>query len=132
MIEFKNKNLERTEPKYFYRVSESVTTFKMDEGKNESFSHHEDFKGNDLPQCKVKAEKYYWERYEGLNHNSYFLPFHSPENFVFGKHAACSLILSFVEFYTDDNFFEHELLGEDEETMAESREIEAEILKTIL
>jgi hypothetical protein len=128
MIELVNRNLEKTEPEYFYRVSEFVTTYGMDEGKNEPFSHFEDFKGNDLHECKAKAEKYYRERLEGLEQGKYFLPFAAPKNFVFGKNAAFSITLALVEYYTDNNFFEHPLIGEDDETTAESREIEAAVL----
>ena len=128
MIEFVNRNLEKTEPDYFYRVSEFVTTFGMDEGKNAPFSHFEDFKGNGLHECKAKAGKYYWERLEGLEQGKYFLPFEAPENFEFGKKAAFSITLSLVEYYNDNEYFEHPLIGEDDDTTAESREIEATIL----
>jgi hypothetical protein len=128
MIEFVNRNLEKTEPDYFYRVSEFVTTFGMDEGKNESFSHFEDFKGNDLHECKAKAEKYYLERLEGLEQSKYFLPFAAPEQFEFGKNAAFSITLALVEYYNDDEYFEHVTIGEDYETTTESRAIEAAIL----
>ena len=130
MIEFINKNLERTEPDYFYRVSEFVTTFRMDDGKNESFSHYEDFKADNLLRCKTEAEKYYWERLSGLENSKYFLPFAAPENFEFGKNSAFSITLSLVEFYAEDEFFEHTLLGEDDETILESYQIETEVLKT--
>lgn len=130
MIELINRNLERTEPEYFYRVSEFVTTFGMDEGKNEPFSHFEDFNGNNLLECKVKAEKHYWERLEGLEQGKYYLPFAAPQNFEFGKNAAFSITLSLVEYYTDDEYFEYPLIGEDDETTAESIEIEADVLKS--
>lgn len=128
MREFVNRNLEKTEPEYFYRVSEFVTTFEMDEGKNKPFNHEEDFKGNDLLNCKAEAENYYWKRLNGLEQSKYFLPFAAPHNFEFGKSAAFSITLSLVEFYTDDNYFEHPLNGEDDETIAESKEIERAVL----
>ena len=128
MIEFVNRNLEKTEPEYFYRVSEFVTTFGMDEGKNEPFSHFEDFKGNDLHECKAKAEKYYWERLEGLEQGKYFLPFEAPEQFEFGKNAAFSITVALVEFYYKDEYYEHVTIGEDDDTTTESRIIEAVVL----
>ena len=128
MIEFVNRNLEKTEPDYFYRVSEFVTTFGMDEGKKKPLSHFEDFKGNDLHDCKAKAEKHYWERLEGLEQGKYRLPFAAPGTFEFGKNAAFSITLSLVEYYTDDEYFEHPLIGEDYQTTAESKEIEAAVL----
>ena len=129
MIELVNRNLEKTEPDYFYRVWEFVTTFGEDEGKNEPFSHEQDFKGKDLLKCKAEAEKYYWERLEGLEQGKYFLAFEAPQNFEFGENAAFSITLSLIEFYTDDNCYTHQLIGEDDETTAESREIETEVLK---
>ena len=129
MIEFVNRNLEKTEPDYFYRVSEYVTTFGKDEGKNEPYMHEQDFKGNDLLKCKTAAEKYYWERLAGLEQGKYFLPFAAPQDFEFGKNAAFSITLSLIEFYTDDDYYTHQLIGEDDETTAESREIETEVLK---
>ena len=131
MIELVNRNLEKTEPDYFYRVTEFVTTFGMDEGKNEPFSHLEDFKGNDLHECKARAEKYYLERLEGLEQGKYFLPFEAPKNFKFGKNAAFSITLSLVEYYHDSNYFEHPLIGEDDNTTAESREIETGIIERL-
>jgi|SRR5690554_3397383 len=128
MIELVNRNLEKTEPDYFYRVCEFVTTFGADEGKNEPFSHIEDFKGNDLHECKAKAEKYYWERLEGLGGGKYFLPFAAPENFVLGKNAAFSITLSLVEYYNDSEYSEYPLIGEDDDTAADSREIEKYVL----
>lgn len=62
MIEFVNRNLEKTQPSYFYFVEEFVTTFKMDEGENDSFSHIQKFDGKDLLKCKTDSEKYYWQR----------------------------------------------------------------------
>ena len=128
MIEFVNRNLEKTEPDYFYLVREFVTTFRMDEGKNEPFSHKQKFEGKDLLKCKTEAEKYYWERLDGLEQSKYFLEFAAPKNFEYGKNAAFSITLSLVEYYTADNLFEHPLIGADDETTAESREIERAVL----
>jgi hypothetical protein len=129
MIEFVNRNLEKTEPDYFYRVSQFVTTFGKDEGKTEPYTDEDDFKGNDLLKCKAEAEKCYWEKLEVLEQGKYFLPFAAPQNFEFGENAAFSITLSLIEFYTDDNYYTHQLIGEDDETIAESREIEFEVLK---
>lgn len=128
-IEFVNRNLEKTEPDYFYRVSELVTTFKADPGKNEAFDHTEEFKGNDLLKCKTEAEKYYWERFEGLEDGRYFLPFAAPKDFEIGKNSAFSITLSLVEYYNEDYQYEHILIGEDEKTVSEGNEIEMLVLK---
>jgi len=119
------------EPLYFYRVSEFVSTFGMDEGKNEPLDHEEDFKVNDLLECKAKALKYYCERYAGLENTKYFLEFESPKNFEFGKHAVYSLILSLVEYYDEDNYILYPLLGVDEEEITESKETETMVLKDL-
>lgn len=128
MIEFINKSLQKTEPDYFYLVREHVTTFKMDKGKNESFSHEQKFEDKNLMKCKTDSEKYYWERLEGLERGKYFLEFAKPQNFEFGKNAAFSITLYLVEYYSNDNFIEHPLIGEDFETTNESKEIETAVL----
>lgn len=129
MIEFINRNIEKTEPDYFYLVREFVTTFQMDENTNEPFTHEQKFDGRDLLKCKTEAEKYYKERRNGLENSKYFLDFAAPQNFEFGKNAAFSITLSLVEYYTDDDYFEHIIMGEDEETTTESKEIEKAVLK---
>ena len=91
MIEFVNRNLERDECTYFYRVSEFATTFKQDEGENDSFCTHKDFKGRDLIKQKKESEKYYYERLFGLEDKQYFLDFAPPEEFEFGENAAFSV-----------------------------------------
>jgi hypothetical protein len=130
MIEFVNRNLEKTEPDYFYLVREHVTTFKMDIGENDSFTHEQKFEGKNLLKSKTEAERYYWNRLNGLVEGKYFLEFASPQNFVFGENAALSVVLSLVEYYTEDEFFEHPLIGESDETIAESVEIETAVLKS--
>ena len=123
---------EDREPEYFYRVAEFVTTFGKDEGKNEPFSHSEDFKGADLLKCKEQAEKYYWERLEGLEKGKYFLQFEAPENFEFGKNAAFSITVALVEFYSEDEQYEHFTFGEDEETTGLSRKLESVVIAYFL
>lgn len=130
MIEFVNRNLEKTEPDYFYLVWEYVTTFQMDEGKNKPYSHKQKFEGKDLLKCKTEAEKYYRERLDDLENGKYFLELETPQIFEFGKNSAFSITLSLIEFYDDDDFIEHPLIGEDDETTAESIEIERAVLKS--
>ena len=64
----------------------------------------------------------------GLEQNKYFLPFAAPKNFEFGKNAAFSITLALVEYYNEDEYYEHVTIGEDAETTAESREIELYVL----
>ena len=115
------------EPTYFYRVYESVTTFE--EGK--FYSNVTDFRTGSLKQCKAEAERFYSERMEGFERGNakFFYPFASPSNFKQGENSAYSLVLSIVEYYYDNEYYEYPLVGEDEQTCAESREIEARVLK---
>ena len=131
MIEFGNISPYKIEPDYFYRVFENLTTFKADKGKNEPFTHTENFKGRDLLECKRKAEKYFYERSNGFQNNSYFLPFASPNNFEIGKNSVFTLILSFVEHYDEDYEIEHPLIGgEEEDFLEENRMLEAAVLQS--
>lgn len=114
--------------KFYYKVSEFLTTFESDKNKNKPFTHEEIFKGDDLRECKVEAEKYYWERLNGMNSSKFFLPFESPENFDLGKNASFSITLSLIEEYGESNYIEYPLLGEDEDEMKESREVEEAVL----
>ncbi|MFC2125551.1 hypothetical protein ACFLU5_12135 [Bacteroidota bacterium] len=117
---------------YFYRVHESVTTFGADPGKNEPISHTEEFKGDDLRKCREDAYKYYYERLLGLEEKGeYFLPFAAYKDFEKGKNAAYSIELSLVEYYPKaGEELEHPLLGGDEEEeLAHSRDVEAEVFK---
>ena len=110
-------------PKYFYRVYESVTTFE--EGKN--YSNTTDFRIGSLIKCRAEAVNYYNERMQGFENGKakFFYPFESPTNFKHGENAAYSLVLSIVEYYDDNEYYEYALAGEDEETCADNREIEA-------
>src|SRR5215813_832315 len=130
MVEFTNRNLRKTEPDYFYLVREYVTTFGKDKGKREPYVHKQTFKNNDLLKCRAEAEKYYYERLKGLEEGAtYFLPFAAPKDFVLGENAAFSITLSFVEYYNEDEEYEYDLVGQDEGTIAESREIETAVLR---
>jgi hypothetical protein len=130
MAEFINRNLENREPEYFYAVVELVTTFGLDKGKNEPFSHRTEFKGNDLLKCKSDAEKFYFERLEGFENGQYFLPYAAPKDFVFSENAASSILLVFETYYGDGHHLNYSgiLLGEDEEVCKEERENEQMIL----
>ncbi len=129
MIEFVNKNLVTKEPRYYYLVEEFVTTFGMDEGKNKPIRHEKIFEGVDLLKCKADAKKYYWERLEGLEKTKYFLEFAAPRDFEFGKNAAFSITLSFVEYHNEEEMYIYTLIGGDANEEAESVEFETAILK---
>lgn len=117
----------RKEPSYFYRVYEFVTTFEQER----SYSNVTDFRIGSLIECKVESERFYLERMRGFESGQakFFLPFELPANFKDGENAAYSLVLSIVEYYNDEEYYEYALLGEDAQTCAESKEIEIEILK---
>ena len=68
--------------------------------------------------------KWYCETIKGLNREGkYFLPFASPSEYIEGKHAAYSVNLSLVET-SDGDEYEYVLLGEDQDTMLDTLEIE--------
>lgn len=131
MSDYLSLELVKKIPYYFYQVSEFVTTFGKDTGKNKPFSHSEDFEGKDLKKCKDEAIQYYIERKEGLENSQYFLPFAAAAaaDFEFSKHAAYSITLSLIEYYNNYDWMEHPLIGEDAETIAESEETESMVLK---
>lgn len=114
-------------PTHFYRVYESVSTFE----KGKFYSNEKDFRTGSLKERKAEAESYYQERLEGFKSGKvkFFYPFESPGNFKLGENAAYSLVLSLVEYYDEKEYYEYPLLGEDEETCADSREVEALVLK---
>jgi hypothetical protein len=129
MIEFLNRNLRRSEPDYFYRVFELVTTFEADPGNNKLYDDTKNFKGRDLLKCKSDAEVYYKERLNGFKDTSFFLPFATAKEFELGKNAAYSIFLRFVEHYSDDEEIEYTILGDDESEMSESRAVESAVLR---
>ena len=133
MVELINLNLRKSKPDYFYVVREFVTTFQADPGKNEAYSHEEEFRDSDLRKCKEKAEAYYLKRLIGLEfvNTRYFLEFAAPENFVLGKNAAFSITLSLVEYYSEDDYVDHVLYGESDEETAQSREVELEVFRDL-
>ncbi len=127
MTELFNTNLHpNKEPEYFYLVSEFVTTFGKDAGKQEPFSNDEIFKAKDLKTARIKANSYFDERMEKVDKGevSYFLPFDSPDEFEFGKNASYSITIYLVEHYSDNEEYLHPVRGEDEESMAEGLETE--------
>lgn len=116
-------------PEYFYRVSLFMTTFGADPGKNQPFSHQEDFKGDDLIACRSAAYEFYQQHYNGLDNNRYHLPFASPAEFQLGQHSAVSIILFLVEVNSDGAEIEWALEGENEGEMDECRELELAVLQ---
>jgi hypothetical protein len=118
------------ESEYFYRVDESVRTLCADSDKEKSFAACKEFKGRNLLKCKSEATDYYFERLKGLNNGTakFFLPFAGPNNFIEDKNSACSISLSFIEYFSknDQDYFIIE--GETEDILKEGREFERSIL----
>jgi hypothetical protein len=119
------------DPIYFYRVDEFVTTFGKDQNKSQSFDHSEFFKGNDLLKCRIEAIKYYNERSQSIQGKSYHLPIAGPDGFSFGKNAAFSIVVNFVEYYNNNEYYDHPILGEDPETNIYSLETEARVFQQL-
>ena len=114
---------------YFYRVDEFVKTFGRGESQEESFSHSLDFRFDTIQESRAQAYDYYYERLEVLTkEETYFLPFTPVKDSSLGNIAVYSLTLYFVECYNEDEYYLHGLEGVDENEMAESKKIEAEIL----
>lgn len=135
-----NIEFDKADPEYYYQVSIFITTFRMDKNKTEPFSHSEIFKDSNLLAAKKEATKFYEAVLQGRiekggfefmkDQEKIFLSYESRENFIFGENAAFSVTLSLIEKYPYpvNEIYEHPIMGEDEETINESIEIETEIL----
>lgn len=130
MVEFRNRNLSKSEPDYFYQVDEYVTTFGKDVNKTDSFEHVEVFRDNDLYRARAKAFDYYNERLKGIENKSYVLPFASPSEFRAGEDAAFSITVSLVEYYSEDEFYEYSIEGDDEESTFENKAVERTVFES--
>ncbi|GAB1445148.1 hypothetical protein MASR2M41_08140 [Flammeovirgaceae bacterium] len=86
---------------YYYKVSEFVTSFGLDPKKNDSVSHHTEFKPDrqkSLLKCRLEAIAFYESRLIGLeNSDGYFLPFAAPDKFKHGVNSAYSVDLYLVQ-----------------------------------
>lgn len=132
MDELLNSNLNpHKEPKYYYIVSEFVTTFKKDAGKNEPISHDEFFEDTDLKTARIKANLYFEERLDKVEKGEvkYFLPFAGPKEFTFGQNAAYSIVIYLVQHYTDSQIYFFPVRGEDEDSMEDGLKMEEIIFK---
>jgi len=111
--------------KYKYRGDVFVTTFGLDPNKSEPFYETVDFELPSLLDSRKAGIKWYNETIQGLNREGkYFLPFASPSEYIPSKHSSYSVTLSLVEIFDGDEF-EYVLLGEDDESMQETLEIES-------
>ena len=111
---------------FYFMVSESVTTFERDPGKNEPFFHDEAFRGPDLIECARNATRHYWERLEGMSSRKYFLQFAAPSDFILGKNAAFSITMIFVVVEVTSKGQREQLyslLGEERSETAEGWEV---------
>ncbi len=111
-----------------------MTTFD-----NQSFDHTERFEPKsqslqDLKTARAYAVKYYNERLSGVGSGSatFYKPFAAPQDFVMGKHAAYSINLNLVEYYSEDNQNPLTVMGEDPQTTAEAVVLEQEIFNALV
>ena len=101
---------------YFYRVIQDVVALKDKKVVN-SYHHVEDFKDADLLKARNEAIEYLTERYMNLP-EGFFFPYLSPEEHQANpdrEYSAYSQSVLFIEFYSDDDFEEWTIAGEDDE-----------------
>ena len=114
--------------KYYYQIKIFTSTM----GVTESFTHVEYFKDVDL----LKAREDAFERYPKIldeieKQGRYFLPYASPEDFVYGENACYSVTLSLVEEIEDDRIEIYEIEGESECIIAFGLDYEKFIIKSL-
>lgn len=123
-MELYNRNLDCAVTTYKYRGCVSVTTFGEDPGHHDPYYHTEDFEDPNPLIARSKALSWYKHTIAGLEREGrYFLPFASPDEFVLGKNAAYTVMVSFVICNGSDED-EYDLLGTDERTMNDTLELE--------
>lgn len=127
-MELYNRNLDCAVTTYKYRGWVSVTTFGEDPGHHDPYYHTEDFEDSDMLKARTKAYNWYIETLAGLEREGkYFLPFASPEDFVSGKNAAYSVVVSLV-ICSGSEEDEYDLFGADDQTFEDTLEMEQMIL----
>ncbi len=122
------KNTEFGLEKYYYQIDVMVSTM----GITDSFTHIEYFKDINLLKAREDAFNRYPEILEGIEkEGKYYLPFASPEDFVYGKNACYSVTLSFVE-ETENGIEIHEIEGEEEHIVEAGLDYEEFIIASLL
>lgn len=129
MIELFNQNLSpQKEPEFFYRVEVFLTTFKKDLKKTEPFTHHEEFKGEDLLALRKEALIYHHNTIiEIEKEGKFFLPLADYEHFELGKNSAYSVFTFFV--VSEEEEEEYCICGDSDDEIKEGLEIEEIVFK---
>ena len=109
---------------FYYSVAEFASTFGKDQFGHEPFSYTRVFKDKDPLMAREKALDWYWERMRWYGAaGGYFLPWGRPGD----EGAAHSITLNLVT----SGEYEYPILGEDEETMADARDMEQHLFKEL-
>lgn len=110
-MDLTNNNPEIVIARYNYRVQECGIKCSADGLSAQRYRTDLDFKCDDLLESRAAAEYWYMKKLREI-------------------HTFDSLTLNLVEHYGDTHQYEEYcLLGEDEETNAEGREIESQVLE---
>lgn len=122
------RNSENGSQFYYYKIEVFIATFDI----YDSYTHFEEFRYDDLREARKSA---FVRQSELINilekQGMFFLPFAKQENFVFGKNACYSVILSLV---IEDHLGEKEivtLISSDEPEIDNSFWIESQILEQL-
>ncbi len=106
--------------KYHYQVD----IYETYRNKIDSKVHTKIFSGNDLPEQRRLADKYYSEAELNIwKKNRDYLQFAGPANFIRGKNVCYLIIMYLVEVFDGESDY-HPVRGESLEVMKESWKIE--------
>jgi hypothetical protein len=123
-MELFNNNISCAVTKYKYRGWVCVTTWGFDPEQREAVSHTEDFDVGDPLVARRAAIKWHNDTLAGLKREGrYFLPYASPKDFVHGKNAGFTILVSLV-ICNGSEEDEYDLLGTDDKTRDNTLEIE--------
>lgn len=120
-------------PEYFYRVIQSVIAFDNENKIVNHYEHVQDFKSSILRNARNEAFTYVAERHVDFP-ESFIYPFFSPEEYRKNpnkEHAKYSYSIALVEWYSEENYEEYVVIGEDEDTNQQGLDFEAEIFKSL-
>lgn len=113
--------------KFYYEIEVFVST----NGLHEPYTHIEQITDIDLYLARKKAINKYIEIEKGLiASGKFYLPYASPAEFVYGKNANYSMILSLVHEY-GDRTEKYELVGADDVSHNEAKEFESYIFQEL-
>ena len=105
---------EACEPTYFYRVYENICPLDGEDYLSEAVEQEVDFKAHNLLAQRAEAIDWYTERLKTISPIKNCLPTVSHLNFRIGEKSRYIITLSIVEFYNDEEYYEHIILGEED------------------